>query len=74
MKTAYQHPGERANSTALHLRTRQHYDLLVCLSDLGYRYQDDKVSDVTLAAASRHIDLIPGGGARRCIACSNLRV
>ncbi len=114
--TTYQDPIERANSTALHLRTRQKCDLVVCLSHLGYRYQDDKVSDVTLAAASRHIDLIlgghthtfldepvtvpnlegdpviinqvgfaglrlgrldltfPGGGARRCIACSNLRV
>ena len=114
--TVYQDPIERGNATALHLRTRQKCDLVVCLSHLGYRYRDDKVSDVVLAGSSRHIDLIlgghthtfldqpvtvanvegepviinqvgfaglrlgrldltfPGGGARRCVACSNLRV
>ncbi|WP_116124453.1 bifunctional metallophosphatase/5'-nucleotidase [Lewinella sp. IMCC34183] len=59
--TTYQDPIARGNETALHLRQRLKCDLVICLSHLGYRYRDEKVSDVTLAAASRHIDLILGG-------------
>ena len=61
-KTEYLDPVERANTTALHLRSRKKCDLVVCLSHLGYRYEDDnRVSDVVLAAASRNIDIILGG-------------
>lgn len=60
-KTTYHDPVERGNQTALHLRTRQKCDLIVCLSHLGYRYRSEKVSDVVLAAASRNIDVILGG-------------
>lgn len=36
-------------------------DLIICLSHLGYRYQDKKVSDVVLAQSTNFIDLIIGG-------------
>lgn len=36
-------------------------DLIICLSHLGYSYDNEKVSDLKLAAHSRHIDLIIGG-------------
>lgn len=36
-------------------------DLIICLSHLGYSYENEKVSDLKLAAHSRHIDLIIGG-------------
>ncbi len=89
---------------------------MICLSHLGFRYREEKVSDVVLAAESRDIDIIlgghthtfldepvlvnnrqgdpvivnqvgfgglrlgrldvdfPGGGKRRCVSCSNLRL
>ncbi|THH41509.1 bifunctional metallophosphatase/5'-nucleotidase [Neolewinella litorea] len=59
--TNYQNPLDRGNETARHLRTRLKCDLVVCLSHLGYRYRNEKVDDVKLARASRHIDLILGG-------------
>ena len=60
-KTGYRDPIERGNATAAHLRNTEKCDLVICLSHLGYRYRDDTVSDVKLAAASRDIDLILGG-------------
>ncbi|WP_116105512.1 bifunctional metallophosphatase/5'-nucleotidase [Lewinella sp. IMCC34191] len=59
--TRYLDPIERGNETAARLRTDEGCDLVICLSHLGYRYRDEKVSDVRLAAASRNIDLILGG-------------
>ncbi|MGB3798553.1 MAG: metallophosphatase [Lewinella sp.] len=59
--TQYQNPVDRGNETAAHLRTAEQCDLVVCLSHLGFRYRDDKVSDVSLAAASSGIDIILGG-------------
>ena len=59
--TEYLDPVARGNQTALHLRETEKCDLVICLSHLGFRYADDKVSDVSLAAASRNIDLILGG-------------
>ena len=59
--TGYLDPVERGTATAFHLRSRLRCDLVVCLSHLGYRYADEKVSDVVLARQSRHIDIILGG-------------
>ena len=59
--TTYKDPIEAANQTALHLRARQKCDLVICLSHLGFRYRDEKVDDVKLAAASENIDIILGG-------------
>ncbi|WP_367389194.1 bifunctional UDP-sugar hydrolase/5'-nucleotidase [Lewinella sp. LCG006] len=57
----YTDPIAAANKTAAHLKLEEKCDLVVCLSHLGYRYQEEKVSDLVLAAESRNIDLILGG-------------
>ena len=45
------------------LKHEQKCDLVICLSHLGYKYNDekDKISDVKLAALTKDIDLIIGG-------------
>lgn len=57
----YNAPIDEANKMAKHLKHEQGCDLVICLSHLGYKYEDKKVSDVDLARASSHIDLILGG-------------
>ncbi|MEZ4985778.1 MAG: metallophosphatase [Saprospiraceae bacterium] len=57
----YRDPIASANATALHLTMEEKCDLVICLSHLGYRYRDEKVSDTVLAQASEHIDIIIGG-------------
>ena len=59
--TEYQDPVARGNLIATELRERHRCELVICLSHLGFRYRDGKVSDVSLAAESRNIDLILGG-------------
>ena len=59
--TQYLDPLDRGNETARLLREREKCDLVICLSHLGYKYRDDTVDDVKLAASSEHIDLILGG-------------
>ncbi len=60
-KTLYQEPVAIANSTATHLKHKEKCDLIICLSHLGYKYDDTKVSDVVLAKNTRYINLIIGG-------------
>ena len=60
-KTAYQDPLERGHAVARRLRHDEKCDLVVCLSHLGYHYENDTVDDVKLAASSRDIDVILGG-------------
>ena len=36
-------------------------DLVVCISHLGFRYRDEKISDVALASQTSHTDIILGG-------------
>jgi len=43
------------------LRTYQQCDYLICLSHLGYKYEDDRVSDWKIANEVDGIDLIIGG-------------
>lgn len=43
------------------LKDKHRCDLIICLSHLGYQYEDDKVSDLVLAAQTSDIDLIIGG-------------
>ncbi len=57
----YLEPIETSAAIARKLRTDEHCDYVICLSHLGYKYQDDTVSDVVLAAKSQDIDLIIGG-------------
>ena len=60
-ETIYLDPIEKANATALLLKKEMDCDLVICLSHLGYKYNDRKVSDQILAKNSSHIDLIIGG-------------
>ena len=57
----YNDPILNANKMAKHLKYEQECDLVICLSHLGYKYEDKKVSDVLLAQSSKNIDLILGG-------------
>jgi 5'-nucleotidase len=59
--TRYLDPISNANKTASYLRHEQDCDLVICLSHLGFRYQENKISDITLAKASSDIDIILGG-------------
>jgi len=58
----YKDPIPVANRTARLLRHDMNCDVVICLSHLGYKYeQKEKVSDVSLASATTDIDLILGG-------------
>lgn len=59
--TVYNDPIKAAQKTADHLKNDLECDLVVCLSHLGYKYRNEKVSDVVLAQSTRNIDLILGG-------------
>jgi 5'-nucleotidase len=58
--TKYLDPVQKANETADKLK-RENCDFIVCLSHLGYKYQENKISDLILAKESENIDLIIGG-------------
>ena len=57
----YQDPLELANKTASHLKNDRNCHLVICLSHLGYRYENSKISDTVLAMNTKNIDLILGG-------------
>lgn len=59
-ETRYLNPIEIAQDQCRQLKEKK-CDLIICLSHLGYEYQDDRVSDKTLAASTRDIHLIIGG-------------
>ncbi|MBA4196276.1 MAG: metallophosphatase [Chitinophaga sp.] len=63
-KTVYREPIEKANITAEYLK-KQGCDMVICLSHLGDKYYDDKVSDEILAKECFDIDLIIGGHTHR---------
>jgi 5'-nucleotidase len=63
-RTVYRNPIEAANETAAGLR-KQGCEMIVCLSHLGDRYDNDKISDEILAKESFDIDLIIGGHTHR---------
>lgn len=60
-ETKYLDPIEKGNEIAAILKNDYHCDLIICLSHLGYKYRNDKVSDQVLAKNTRNIDLIIGG-------------
>jgi 5'-nucleotidase len=62
--TVYKNPIEFANKTAEYLK-KQGCDMVICLSHLGDKYDDDKVSDEILAKECFDIDLIIGGHTHR---------
>jgi 5'-nucleotidase len=59
--TKYLDPVVKANETAAVLKKEKGCDMVVCLSHLGYKYNDNTVSDEVLAKESDNIDLIIGG-------------
>ncbi len=59
--TKYFDPIAKANETAAKLKKEMSCDMVVCLSHLGYKYDNNKVSDIVLAKESDNIDLIIGG-------------
>jgi len=59
--TRYLDPVKKANETAALLKNELNCDLVICLSHLGYKYENDKVCDQILAKNTSNIDLIIGG-------------
>jgi 5'-nucleotidase len=59
--TVYLDPVEKASYYSHLLKEEQKCDLVICLSHLGYKYKEEKISDELLAKQSRNIDLILGG-------------
>ncbi|MFT4525140.1 MAG: 5'-nucleotidase [Granulosicoccus sp.] len=60
-KIGYLNPIKSANSVSNYLRNELKCNVVVCLSHLGYKYDSNKVSDITLAQQSENIDVILGG-------------
>ncbi len=63
LETKYLNPIEIAQDISTSLKNEEQCDLIICLSHLGYSYEDDlqKPDDLKLAAQTEHIDLIIGG-------------
>ncbi len=59
--TKYIDPMVKAAETAIHLKNEKKCDVIICLSHLGFKYAEKKISDVEFAKQSRYIDLIIGG-------------
>lgn len=57
----YLDPITKANAVAAQLKHDHKCQLVICLSHLGFEYATQKVSDKTLAAQSKYIDIIIGG-------------
>jgi 5'-nucleotidase len=60
-KTIYEDPIVRANEVAHKLKHDEKCNIIICLSHLGHKYADNKVSDQVLAKETEYIDLIIGG-------------
>jgi len=63
--TVYLDPISNASRTAALLKKEKNCDMVICISHLGDKYSDNKVSDEVLAKESEHIDLILGGHTHR---------
>lgn len=59
--TLYLDPLAKALEMENHLKKNLRCDVIICLSHLGYKYNDKKVSDMVLAQNTNYIDLIVGG-------------
>lgn len=60
-ETVYNNPIPIANEKASFLKNEEKCDLVICLSHLGYKYKNNKISDVELGKNTENIDLIIGG-------------
>lgn len=63
--TIYLDPIQNVNRVASMLKNEKHCDLVICISHLGDKYAENKVSDELLAKASQNVDLIIGGHTHR---------
>ncbi len=59
--TKYLDPIKEVQQQVNILRSQKDCDFIICLSHLGYKYEDNKVSDIVLAQQTSGIDLIIGG-------------
>jgi 5'-nucleotidase len=59
--TVYHNPVKVAGEMENFLKNEKKCDLVVCLSHLGLRYKEEKVSDTVIAAETSFTDLIIGG-------------
>ena len=57
----YHDPIEMGNAAAAILKHEMKCDLVICISHLGYKYKENKVSDVIMAQNSKDVDIILGG-------------
>ena len=57
----YKDPIESANTIAQQLKCDEKCDMVICLSHMGDSYDDERPSDIRLAAQSQYIDAIIGG-------------
>ncbi len=60
-ETVYLDPIDNAQKTATHLKEEMKCDYVICLSHLGYTYDEKRVCDIHLAHMTKDIDLILGG-------------
>ena len=62
-ETKYLDPIEISRDISNKLKFEENCDLIICLSHLGYKYDNlpEKICDYNLAKKSNHIDLIIGG-------------
>ena len=59
--TVYQNPVEIANTKAKLLKHDLGCDYIIALSHLGYKFEEKKISDTSMAPLTENIDLIIGG-------------
>ncbi len=59
--TRYLDPLKVASEMEVFLKEEKNCDLVVCLSHLGLRYRDEKISDMVLAEQTEFTDLFIGG-------------
>jgi len=59
--TRYLDPIQKAQYWERYLKKEEKCDFIVCLSHLGYKYQNNKVSDIVIAKNTSYLDLIIGG-------------
>jgi len=57
----YNDPVTNANKISSILKQEEKCDYIICLSHLGYRYENKKNSDVSLIEQTKNIDLVIGG-------------
>ena len=60
-ETIYQNPVPIANATAKLLKLDLGCDYVIALSHLGFKFEDKKISDLSMAPLTENIDLIIGG-------------